>query len=151
MFWLTFDYILILQNYLSLSNNKKNMAKVKITKPSATVAKKDNTMVARNKPSAVMGDKPNFSGLPKNATKQDSTAYAYGFRKQVLKDQAAKKAVSTPLYGFLSNNSPFDSKTTSRIESGAMEANVRRIVSPETLKSLTRDSTMPLAPTQFPE
>lgn len=127
------------------------MAKVKLTTPVTTVAKKDNTRVARNKPSAVIGDKPNFFGLPRNATKQDSAAYEYGFRKQVLREQAAKKPVSGPIYGFFSNNSPFDSKTTNRIESGAMEANVRRTIAPETLKSFVRDSNIPLAPTQFPE
>jgi hypothetical protein len=128
------------------------MAKVKLTTPVTTVAKKDNTRVARTRVNELVGDKPNYeyikdiySGKP---TKSDSLKYAQGFREQILTDKKAGKATYP-------KSTSFSAK-----QMGKEEAYFRRkrgelytAPEPDELKAraLVRDSTIPLAPTQFPD
>ena len=116
------------------------MTKFKITKPSATVAKKDNTMVARNKVNELLGDKPSYMFMSgRHATKSDTLKYNAGFTEQILKDKiAGKSTYKTSLrYG---------SK-----EDGRAEASSRRDFNELKPAAMVRDSSIPLAPTQFPD
>jgi hypothetical protein len=124
------------------------MAKVKITKPSATVAKKDNTRVARTRVNELVGDKPNYSRLHREnfwtnksetPTKQDSAKYNLGFRDQIKTDKKAGE-----LTDMKTSFNPY-------INQGREEAWTRRFSSELKPGALVRDSTIPLAPTQFPE
>lgn len=114
-----------------------------MTKPSATVAKKDNTMVARTQVNELVGDKPDYRyiklGNP-NPTKKDSTNYEYGFRQQIMNDKKAGKTTST-VYGLANAN----------VGNGRMESSVRRDFNELNKKAMVRDSSIPLAPTQFPD
>jgi len=122
------------------------MAKVR---PENTVAKKDNTMVARTRVNELVGDKPNFSklrsipdvfsGHKKTITKKDSARYELGFREQIGKDKKAGKPTepSTSFYD--------------QMNQGRREASERRINNDLKNGALVRDSTIPLAPTQFPD
>ena len=125
------------------------MAKMKAP-ATKMVAKKDNTNVARMRVSSeLVGDKPNYNRFDKTeeffhkkgtkATKSDSLAYEYGFRDQIAKDKKAGKSTdpSTAL-------DPF-------INQGRYEAWGRRYSGELNKKALTRDSSIPLAPTQFPD
>lgn len=119
------------------------MPKIKISKPSALVAKKDNTQVARTRVNELVGDKPDYRYLKlanPNPTKKDSANYEYGFRKQIMKDKKAGKTTSTA-YGL-------DSESTGY---GRMESSIRRDFNELKPKAMVRDSKIPLAPTQFPD
>lgn len=118
------------------------MAKIKLTTPITNVVKKDNTRVARNFTNQTIGEKIEYKGLGSldNPTKVDSASYERGFRKQVLADKKAKKQTEVPKY--IVKGPEY---------AGREEAYFRRLLRPESLKSLTRDSSIPLAPTQFPE
>ena len=122
------------------------MAKQKEIAPK-TVAKKDNTNVARKKVSQLVGDKPNYSylqaipdvisGRTRKINKTDSTMYEYGFREQINRDKKAGK--STEPYTAL-----YDS-----MNQGRQEASERRKYNELDKKAMVRDSSIPLAPTQF--
>ena len=125
------------------------MAKMKPIAPKS-VAKKDNTNVARTRVSSeLVGDKPNYNRFDKTQelfhtkgtkpTKSDSLAYEYGFRDQINKDKKAGKSTdpSTAINTF--------------INQGRYEAWGRRYSGELNKKALTRDSSIPLAPTQFPD
>jgi len=124
------------------------MAKQKMVAPKM-VAKKDNTNVARKKVSQLVGDKPNYSyleattdvisGRKRNVNKNDSTMYEYGFREQISRDKKAGK--STEPYTAL-----YDS-----MNQGRQEASERRKYNDLDKKAMFRDSSIPLAPTQFPD
>lgn len=132
------------------------MPKVKITKPSATVAKKDNTRVARTRVNQLLGDKPNYNFLTiinRKEKKSDSTQYARGFREQLSENKRLGKATFSP------NTGSFERYNNPR-EDGRAEAYVRRKLTEEQGSSyssalkpaaMVRDSTIPLAPTQFPD
>jgi hypothetical protein len=128
------------------------MPKIKISKPSATVAKKDNTRVARTRVNELVGDKPDYQYIKQayggKATKSDSINYNKGFREQILKDKKAGKAIYP------------DNISWSAKQMGREEAYYRRwrgdfykSTQPDELKpgAKVRDSSIPLAPTQFPE
>lgn len=116
------------------------MAKVKITKPSATVAKKDNTRVARNKVNELVGAKPSMTFA---VSETDKGEYKKGFRDQILKNKIAGKSTTEgKVMG--------DAFRLSYL-AGAGEANSRRDLGDLPKSALVRDSTIPLAPTQFPE
>lgn len=122
------------------------MTKIKAPAPK-TVAKKDNTNVARTRVNELVGDKPNYMFMTgRHATKADTLKYNEGFRKQILKDKIAGKPTYKPSLAYGSK------------EDGRAEASVRRGEfgknNPEkALKpsALVRDSSIPLAPTQFPD
>ena len=132
------------------------MPKYKISKPSATVAKKDNTQVARTRVNELLGDKPNYDFLTiinRNEKKSDSTEYARGFREQLSKNKRLGKTTFSPYTG------SFDRYNNPR-EDGRAEAYVRRKLTEEQGQSyksalkpgaMVRDSKIPLAPTQFPD
>jgi len=132
------------------------MPKYKITKPSAVVAKKDNTQVARTRVNQLPGDKPEYDFLTiinRNEKKSDSTEYARGFREQLSENKRLNKTTFSPYTG------SFDRYNNPR-EQGRAEAYVRRKLTKEKGQSyssalkpaaMVRDSTIPLAPTQFPE
>jgi len=129
------------------------MTKFKVSKPSATVAEKDNTQVARTRVNELVGDKPRYMFMSsRHATKSDTLKYKAGFSEQILKDKIAGKATykETLRYG------PKDD--------GRAEASVRRgydknhpyyneYHQQSELKpaAMVRDSSLPLAPTQFPD
>ena len=119
------------------------MAKIKLTTPVTNVVKKDNTRVARTRVNELVGDKPDYRyvklGNP-NPTKKDSSNYEYGFRQQIMKDKKAGKTTSTA-YGL-------DTESTG---SGRIEASIRRDFNELKKKAMVRDSSIPLAPTQFPD
>ena len=67
------------------------MPKIKISKPSALVAKKDNTRVARTRVNELVGDKPTYEylkeGVSGKPTKKDSILYQQGFTQQIAEDK----------------------------------------------------------------
>lgn len=115
-----------------------------IKKPAPkTVAKKDNTNVARKRVSPeLVGDKPNYGFINdmgvKNPTKKDSTDYSHGFRYQIGSDKKNRES-----WGKIFGSQSF--------QNGATEAQVRRSIGNLNNKALVRDSSIPLAPTQFPD
>ncbi|MEY2869580.1 MAG: hypothetical protein RIR01_2077 [Bacteroidota bacterium] len=124
------------------------MAKLNQKAPN-TVAKKDNTRVARTRISSeLVGDKPNysklravpdiFSGQTKKLTKEDTARYEYGFREQIMRDKTAGKSTK-PYTAF------YD-----QMNQGRHEAQERRQNNDINKKALVRDSSIPLAPTEFP-
>jgi hypothetical protein len=146
---------LVLQNYLSLPNNNKIMPKIKISKPSALVAKKDNTRVARKRVNELVGDKPTYEylkeGVSGKPTKKDSILYQKGFTQQIAEDKRRGKSKEpSRLYNYGAYQSGPG-------QMGKEEAYFRRfrteMYSNPELKpgAMVRDSKIPLAPTQFPE
>ena len=131
------------------------MPKYKISKPSATVAKKDNTQVARKRVNELVGDKPTYEylkeGVSGKPTKKDSILYQQGFTQQIAEDKRRGKSKEpSRLY----NYGPYQSGPG---QMGKEEAYFRRFrtetySNPE-LKpgAMVRDSKIPLAPTQFPD
>ena len=131
------------------------MPKYKISKPSATVAKKDNTQVARKRVNELVGDKPTYEylkeGVSGKPTKKDSILYQQGFTQQIAEDKRrGKLKEQSRLY----NYGPYQSGPG---QMGKEEAYFRRFrtetySNPE-LKpgAMVRDSKIPLAPTQFPD
>lgn len=122
------------------------MAKMKPMAPKS-VAKKDNTNVARKRVSAeLVGDKPDYRYIntmnDKKPTKKDSTEYASGFRYQVGRDKKAG-GPSGDSWGRIFSSQSF--------QSGTNEAEWRRSVGGLNEKAMVRDSSIPLAPTQFPD
>jgi hypothetical protein len=119
----------------------KYISTKKVSKPSA--AKKDSTRVARTRVNELVGDKPTYEylklGNPK-PTKRDSLNYEAGFRNQIMKNKKAGKTTSTSFN--------LGSQST---DSGMMEANIRRDFNELSKKAMVRDSSIPLAPTQFPD
>ena len=122
------------------------MAKMNPMAPKS-VAKKDNTNVARKRVSSeLVGDKPDYRYIntmnDKKPTKKDSTEYASGFRYQVGRD---KKIVgkSEDSWGRIFGTESF--------RNGTDEAAYRRNGGQLNKKALVRDSSIPLAPTQFPD
>lgn len=125
----------------------KYISTKKVAKP--TVAKKDSTNVARKRVSQLVGDKPNYSyleaipdvisGKTRKTNKTDSTMYEFGFREQISRDKKAGK--STKPYTAL-----YDS-----MNQGRQEASERRKYNDLDKKATVRDSSIPLAPTQFPD
>lgn len=129
-----------------MPNNNNNMAKVKISKPSATTVKKDNTRVARTRVNELVGDKPNYMYFyPNKPTKADSLKYEKGFRDQILKDKIAGKSTykETLAYGV-----GIDGRIEAHVRRGGGEYPVKEILNK---KAMVRDSSIPLAPTQYPE
>ena len=128
------------------------MAKVKLTTPVTTVAKKDNTRVARTRVNELVGDKPDYQFIKESyggkATKSDSINYNKGFREQILKDKKAGKATYP-------KSTSFSAKQMGREEAyfRRFRGELYKEREPDELKpgALVRDSTIPLAPTQFPE
>jgi hypothetical protein len=125
-----------------LRNN--NMAKMKPMAPKS-VAKKDNTRVARTRVSSeLVGDKPDYRYInimnSEKPTKKDSTEYASGFRYQVGQDKKT---------GGESKNSWGRIFSTPSFQNGTNEAAYRRSVGGLNEKAMVRDSSIPLAPTQF--
>jgi hypothetical protein len=123
------------------------MAKQKMVAPK-TVAKKDNTNVARKRVNVLVADKPNYSwlynvpgfgGKQRKTTKEDSTRYEQGFREQVTRDQIAGKSTV-----------PYTAFSSSRNQ-GRWEAEDRRKSNDLKKGSMVRDSSIPLAPTEFPD
>lgn len=122
------------------------MAKMKPMAPKS-VAKKDNTNVARKRVSAeLVGDKPDYSQLnsyngQSKVTKKDSLDYQVGFRDQITKDKKAGKTTDP------------DVSLNSFVNQGRLEAWGRRegYLKELNKKALVRDSSIPLAPTQFPD
>lgn len=124
------------------------MVKMKAPAPKI-VAKKDNTNVARKRVNELVGDKPNYSylesipdvisGRARKINKTDSARYEYGFREQIRRDKKAGK--STEPYTAL-----YDS-----MNQGRQEASDRRKYGDLKKGSMVRDSSIPLAPTQFPD
>ena len=114
-----------------------------------TVAKRDNTNVARTRVNVLVADKPRYShleaipdvisGRTRKINKNDSTMYESAFRKQIARDQIAGK--STKPYTSL-----YDS-----VNQGRSEAEDRRKNNDLKKGSMVRDSSIPLAPTQFPD
>ena len=104
------------------------------------VAKKDNTNVARKRVNELVGDKPNYTYA--NA-KTDSTEYKKGFVDQILKNKIAGK--STREGKVIGDAFRLD------YLAGAGEANTRRNSGELSKKATVRDSSIPLAPTQFPD
>ena len=131
------------------------MPKYKITKPSATVAKKDNTQVARKRVNELVGDKPTYEYLKGSVlgkpTKRDSVLYQTGFIQQIAADKRRGKSKDP---GRVYNYGPYQSGPW---QMGKEEAYDRRfrteLYSKPELKprALVRDSSLPLAPTQFPD
>jgi len=112
-----------------------------------SVAKKDNTNVARTRVSSeLVGDKPDYRYIneidSKKPTKKDSTQYAMGFRYQVGRDKKA---------GGPSGNSWGRVLSSESFQNGTNEAAWRRSVGGLNEKAMVRDSSIPLAPTQFPD
>ena len=117
-----------------------------------TVAKKDNTNVARKRVSSeLVGDKPNYSHMGtarweeggRKMTKSDSSAYNSGFRETIGKyKKQGKPNMSTDV------GSAFK---TPAYNAGAFEAWSRSQWGPLNKKATVRDSSIPLAPTQFPD
>jgi hypothetical protein len=132
----------------------KYISTKKVAKP--TAAKKDNTRVARKRVNELLGDEPNYDFLTiinRNEKKSDSTEYARGFREQLSKNKRLGKATFSPYTG------SFDRYNNPR-EQGRSEAYVRRKLTEEDgsaylsalkPKAMVRDSSIPLAPTQFPD
>jgi hypothetical protein len=131
------------------------MTKFKVSKPSAVVAKKDNTQVARTRVNQLLGDKPNYDFLTiinRKEKKSDSTEYARGFREQLSKNKRLGKS------NFSRYTGSFDRYNNPR-DQGRNEAYARRKLteedpsysSPLKPAAMVRDSTIPLAPTQFPD
>lgn len=123
------------------------MAKVKLTTPVTTVAKKDNTRVARTRVSSeLVGDKPDYRYINemdvKKPTKKDSTDYEKGFRYQIGRDKKSG-GKSQNSWGRIFANESF--------QNGTDEAELRRSFNQLDKKATVRDSTIPLAPTQFPD
>ena len=122
------------------------MTKFKITKPSAVVAKKDNTMVARTRVNELVGDKPDYRYINEmnveKPTKKDSTQYEKGFRYQVGRDKKT---------GGKSENSWGRIFASTSFQNGTDEAELRRSFNQLNTKAMVRDSSIPLAPTQFPD
>lgn len=116
------------------------MAKVKLTTPVTTVAKKDNTRVARTRVNELVGDKPNMT---LSNSKTNKNEYKKGFNDQVLKNKIAGK--STREGKVLGDAFRLD------YLAGAGEANIRRDLGQLSKSAMVRDSSIPLAPTQFPE
>lgn len=124
------------------------MAKMKAPAPKM-VAKKDNTNVARKRVNLLVADKPTYShmeALPDviskrvgKITKEDSLRYNYGFREQIARDQIAGK-LTKPHTSF------YD-----QLDQGRQEASDRRRYGDLKKGSMVRDSSIPLAPTQFPD
>jgi hypothetical protein len=117
------------------------MAKMKPMAPKM-VAKKDNTNVARTRVSSeLVGDKPDYRNLEKNSTKFDSLAYERGFRTKIARDKKTNQNTDVQLM--------FPTRGKIANESGQWEAWGRRMSGELNKKALTRDSSIPLAPTQF--
>jgi len=127
------------------------MTKIKATAPK-TVAKKDNTNVARKRVSSeLVGDKPTYSHMGqarfesggRKMTKADSSAYGAGFRETIGKyKKQGKPNMSTDV------GSTFK---TPAYNAGSFEAWSRSMWGPLNKKATVRDSSIPLAPTQFPD
>lgn len=122
------------------------MTKAKAVAPK-TVAKKDNTNVARKRVSPeLVGDKPDYRYINemniKNPTKKDSTDYERGFNYQVSRDKKI---------GGKSENSWGRIFATPSFQNGTDEAARRRSLGTLNKKAMVRDSSIPLAPTQFPD
>jgi hypothetical protein len=133
--------------------NKSELAKAaskyistkKVAKP--TVAKKDGTNVARKKVNELVGDKPSYMFMTgRNATKADTIKYNEGFRKQILKDKIAGK----PTY---KTSLAYGSKEDGRAEASVRRGEYGKNNPEKALKpsATVRDSSIPLAPTQFPD
>jgi hypothetical protein len=131
------------------------MTKFKVSKPSAVVAKKDNTQVARTRVNELVGDKPTYEylkeGVSSKPTKKDSILYQRGFTQQIAEDKRRGKSKEP---SHLYNYGPYQSGPG---QMGKEEAYFRRFrtetySNPE-LKTgaMVRDSSLPLAPTQFPD
>lgn len=124
------------------------MAKQKMVAPK-TVAKKDNTNVARKRVNVLVADKPSYSHLKavpdvisghvRKINKEDSARYEYGFREQIARDQKAGKSTEP-------HSSFYD-----QLDQGRQEASDRRRYGDLKKGSMVRDSSIPLAPTQFPD
>lgn len=128
------------------------MAKVKLTTPVTTVAKKDNTRVARTRVSSeLVGDKPNYSHMGEakyesgksKMTKSDTLAYNKGFREGIGKYKKQGRADMSSSVGNWYSSPSYNA--------GATEAWGRSFSGDLNKKATVRDSTIPLAPTQFPE
>jgi hypothetical protein len=131
----------------------KYISTKKIAKPA--VAKKDNTRVARTRVNELVGDKPTYEylkeGVSNKPTKKDSVLYERGFRNQIREDKRRGKSKEP---GRLYNYGPYQSGP---YQMGKEEAYYRRFrtetySNPELKKeAMVRDSSIPLAPTQFPD
>lgn len=128
------------------------MAKMKGTAPKM-VAKKDSTNVARKRVNLLVADKPNYRHLYEYdfdkkkevvRTKKDTLDYNKGFRNQIIKDQIAGK----PTKGLSFNTHTIYDNSYNR---GVDEAADRRNYTNLSESSMVRDSSIPLAPTQFPD
>lgn len=128
------------------------MAKVKLTTPVTTVAKKDNTRVARTRVNELVGDKPTYENIKQvysgKPTKLDSLKYNQGFREQILKDKKAGKATESKSFSFGAAQLGRDEAYNRRYR-----GELYKSMQPDELKpsALVRDSKIPLAPTQFPD
>jgi hypothetical protein len=128
------------------------MAKQKMVAPKM-VAKKDNTNVARKRVNVLVADKPDYRHMYQRdwdkkkdvvRTKKDTLDYNRGFINQVVKDQIAGK----PTKG-LSNNlhTIYDNSYNRGIDEAADRRNYKNLKK----GSMVRDSSIPLAPTEFPD
>lgn len=129
------------------------MAKVKLTTPVTTVAKKDNTRVARTRVNELVGDKPDYRHIYEYdfakrkdvvRTKSDSLSYDKGFRDQIAKGKRGEKSSRN---FFPATHTIYDNS----YNRGVDEAEDRQRYQNLSPKALVRDSKIPLAPTQFPE
>lgn len=127
------------------------MAKMKAPAPKM-VAKKDNTNVARKRVSSeLVGDKPDYSHMgeakyesgKKKMTKSDTLSYDKGFRESIGKYKKQGRADMNSSVGNWYNSPSYNA--------GAMEAWGRSFSGDLNKKATVRDSSIPLAPTQFPD
>ena len=111
-----------------------------------TVAKKDNTNVARTKVNELVGDKPSYMFMTsRRSTKLDNIKYDNGFREQILSDTIAGKSTYKTSDAFGSKE---DGRAEAYVRRGGGEYSVKNILNK---KATVRDSSIPLAPTQFPD
>ena len=113
------------------------MAKMKSPAPKM-VAKKDNTNVARMRVNELVGAKPEMIFA---TSKTNTSEYKKGFNDQILKNKIAGR--STREGKVLGDAFRLD------YLAGAGEANRRRNLGELPKKAMVRDSSIPLAPTQF--